>query len=340
MNEEFLNTLGSIIGTATPLVIASLGETITERAGVVNLSLDGSLALAAVLGFAAAWTAQEAGVLPVPMQILLGILVAMLVGALVALLIGFSSIKLRRDQVAVGFVLTLLAADLARFLGADFTRIPGPQITRTPIPILQDIPILGPIFFQQNVLVYFSFILVFVIWFWLFRTHSGLALRAIGERPAAAYARGTRVNRLRYWYTFLGGALVGLAGVAYSLNVKPGWSSPPAMQGDGWIALAIVIFGGWHPFRVVLGAYLFAGLRAVSANIQTNGLFLFGQEIDFPFVLLNMLPWLLMIITLLAVSGGLTERLLRYMPRAVQRRLRAFLRSDPPKALGIRFDTE
>lgn len=340
MNEELLNTLGSIIGTATPLVIAALGETITERAGVVNLSLDGSLALAAVLGFSAAYTAQEVGVLSVPMQIALGIVVAMAVGALVALLIGFSSIKLRRDQVAVGFVLTLLAADLARFLGADFTRIPGPQITRMPIPILEDIPILGPIFFQQNLLVYFSFILVIVIWFWLFRTSGGLSLRAVGERPAAAYARGTNVNRLRYWYTFLGGALVGLAGVAYSLNVKPGWSSPPAMQGDGWIALAIVIFGGWHPFRVVLGAYLFAALRAVSANIQTNGLFLFGFEINFPFVLLNMLPWLLMIVTLLAVSGGFTERILQYMPRSVQRRLRSFLRSDPPKALGIRFDTD
>jgi len=340
MNEEFLNTLGSIIGTATPLVIAALGETITERAGIVNLSLDGSLALAAVLGFAAAWTAQEAGIFPVPMQIAIGILVVMLVGALVALLVGFSSIKLRRDQVAVGFVLTILAADLARFFGADYTRIPGPQITRTPIPLLADIPILGPIFFQQNVLVYFSFVLAIAIWFWLFRTSGGLSLRAIGERPAAAYARGAKVNRLRYWYTFLGGALVGLAGVAYSLNVKPGWSSPPAMQGDGWIALAIVIFGGWHPFRVVLGAYLFAALRAVSANIQTNGLFLFGQEIDFPFVLLNMLPWLLMIITLLAVSGGFTERLLQYMPQAIQRRLRAFLRSDPPKALGVRFDAE
>ena len=340
MNEELLNTLGSIIGTATPLVIASLGETITERAGVVNLSIDGSLALSAVLGFAAAWTAQEAGVFSLPLQIAVGLAVAMLASALVALLIAFSSIKLRRDQVAVGFVLTLLAADLARFLGADYTRIPGPKITQYPIPILADIPILGPIFFQQNVLVYFSFILAFVIWFWLFRTKGGLSLRAVGERPEAAYARGAQVNRLRYWYTFLGGALVGLAGAAYSLNVKPGWSSPPSMQGDGWIALAIVIFGGWHPFRAVLGAYLFAALRAVSANIQTNGLFIFGQEVDFPFVLLNALPWVLMIITLLMVSGGFTERLLQYMPRSVQQRLRAFLRSDPPKALGTRFDSD
>ena len=265
MNEEFLNTLSSIIGTATPLVIASLGETITERAGVVNLSLDGSLALAAVTGFAAAWTAQEAGVLDLPAQLAVGIAAAMLVGAFIALLVGFSSIKLRRDQVAVGFVLTLLAADLARFLGADYTRIPGPQITRFAIPLLEDIPVLGIVFFQQNLLVYFSYFLMFIIWFWLFRTRGGLALRAIGERPEAAYARGAPVQRLRYWYTGLGGALVGLAGAAYSLNVKPGWSSPPAMQGDGWIALAIVIFGGWHPFRVVLGAYL---VRRVARDLR------------------------------------------------------------------------
>ena len=341
MNEEFLNTLGSIVGTATPLVIASLGETITERAGVVNLSLDGSLALAAVLGFAAAWTAQEAGVLDVPMQIALGIAVAMLVGALIALLVGFSSIKLRRDQVAVGFVLTLLAAELARFLGADFTRIPGPQITRFNIPLLEHMPILGPVFFQQNLLVYFSYILMFGIWFWLFRSerrldparHRRTARSGLCPRRAAcsACATGTPSSAARW---------SALAGAAYSLNVKPGWSSPPAMQGDGWIALAIVIFGGWHPFRVVLGAYLFAALRAISSYIQTNGLFIFGQEISFPFVLLNALPWLLMIVTLLIVSGGLTERLLQYMPRAVQRRLRAFLRSDPPRALGTRFEAE
>ena len=110
------------------------------------------------------------------------------------------------------------------------------------------------------------------------------------------------------------------------------------MRGDGWIALAIVIFGGWHPFRVALGAYLFATLRAVSSDIQTNGLILFGQPIQFNFVLLNGLPWLLMILTLLMVSTGGIERLLRLMPKAVQKRMRAFLRYDPPKALGQRFE--
>jgi len=158
-----------------------------------------------------------------------------------------------------------------------------------------------------------------------------LSLRAVGERPTAAFARGTNVNRTRYLYVLIGGALVGLAGAAYSLGIKPGWSTPPAMRGDGWIALAIVIFGGWHPIRVAFGAYLFAGLRALASAIQRS-------DIPIPLVLLNGLPWLLMIVTLLLVSSGAVERLLRALPRPVQRWTRNILRSDPPAALGTRFE--
>ena len=325
MNNELLNTLNSIVANATPLVIASLGETITERAGVVNLSLNGSIILAAMIGFVAALVTGSAVV---------GVLAAMLIGALVALLVAAAAIELRQDQVAVGFVLTLLAADLAQFLGQSYTRIPGPQILNTPLPLLSDIPVLGPVFFRQTILVYISYALVIGLWYWLFRTRPGLAHRAIGERPAAAFARGTPVNRLRYVYTAAGGALVGLAGATYSLSVKAGWATPPSMDGDGWIALAIVIFGGWHPFRVVLGAYLFSGLRALATIIQRT------PGISIPIVLLNGIPWLLMIITLLLVSSGAIERLLRLLPRQAQRWSRNFLRSDPPAALGTRFDPE
>lgn len=324
MNDELINVLSSIVANATPLVIASLGETITERAGVTNLSLDGSIILAAMVGFVAALVSQSA---------IVGVIAAMLVGALIALLIAVSAIELRQDQVAIGFVLTLLAADLAQFLGAAYTRIPGPQVLTTPIPLLESIPVIGPIFFSQSVFAYISYALVFGLWYWMFRTRQGLALRAVGERPEAAFARGTNVNRLRYVYTMAGGALVGLAGAAYSLSVKAGWATPPNMQGDGWIALAIVIFGGWHPFRVVLGAYLFAGLRALASVIQRS------PDIDIPVVLLNGVPWVLMIVTLLLVSSGAVERLLRVLPRPAQKWMRNFLRSDPPAALGTRFDS-
>lgn len=323
MDESLINILNSVVANATPLVIAGIGETITERAGVTNLSLDGSLALAAMIGFVTALTTQS---------LALGLIAAMIAGAVVALIVALAGIELRQDQVAVGFVLTLLTADLAQFLGQDYTRIPGPTLPYVPIPVLKDIPVVGEIFFNHEPLVYFSYVLIFVTWYVLFHTRTGLSLRAIGERPAAAFARGTNVNRQRYLYTIIGGALVGLAGAAYSLAVKPGWSTPPVMRGDGWIALAIVIFGGWHPFRVVLGAYLFAGLRSLSSAIQRS------PDIQIPLVLLNGLPWLLMIITLVLVSSGAIERLLQIMPRPLQKAMRGVLRSDPPAALGTRFD--
>lgn len=323
MNDELINILSSIVANATPLVIASIGETLTERAGVVNLSLDGSISLAAMLGFAAGLTFNSLEI---------GIFVAIVVGAVIALIVAFSGIELRQDQVAIGFVLTLLATDLAQFLGQEYSRVPGPTMPYWPLPILRDIPVVGPIFFDHHIFVYFSYVLVIGTWYWMFRTRGGLAQRAVGERPESAFARGTSVNRLRYVYTALGGALVGLAGAAYSLSLKPGWATPPAMRGDGWIALAIVIFGGWHPFRVVLGAYLFAALRALSSAIQRS------PDIEFPLILLNGLPWLLMIATLLLVSSGGVDRLMLAMPRPIQKLTRNFLRSDPPAALGTRFE--
>lgn len=323
MNDALLNTLNSIVANATPLVIAALGETITERAGVINLSLNGSILLCAMLGFASAQVFES---------VLLGIIIAMIVGAVIAVIIAVAAIPLRQDQVAIGFVLTLLAADLAKFLGEPFNNTTGPRVTTLPIPILADIPILGPVLFNHSVFVYFSFILVFAVWFWLFRTRPGLEHRAIGERPEAAFARGAKVTQLRYLYTMLGGALVGIAGAAYSLDIKAGWSSSPTMDGDGWIALAIVIFGGWHPARVMFGAYLFALLRALASVIQRD------PNINIPLVLLNMMPWILMIVTLMLVSSGGIERLLRILPKPMQKRLRSFFRSDPPLALGTRFD--
>lgn len=337
--ELLISLLSGIVRNATPLVIASIGETLTERAGVVNLSLDGSIILSAMVGFVVALSTQNlcaaqqicGGSIWVPL--LAGILAAMLVSGLVALLIAVADIQLRQDQVAIGFVLTLLCRDVAQFLGQDYSRVPGPLIPNTPIPLLADIPFLGAIFFNHDITVYISYLLVFGAWFWLFRSAPGMAHRAVGERPEAAFARGTSVVRLRYVYTVLGGMLVGLAGAAYSLKLKPGWSTPPTMLGDGWIALAIVIFGGWHPFRVVLGAYLFAGLRSLSSVLQRS-------SIAFPVTLLNALPWLLMILTLVLVNGGTIERLVRFLPRPMQRRLSTFLRSDPPAALGTRFDNQ
>ncbi|MFQ5594277.1 MAG: ABC transporter permease [Anaerolineae bacterium] len=323
MNPLLLRQLASIVAQSSPLVFASIGETITEKAGVINLSLDGTILLAAMTAFVVAFRTGS---------LVLGFAAAMAVGAALACLVAFGSIALRQDQVAIGFVLTLLADDLSAFLGQPYTRTPGPFVRHTPIPILKDIPILGPIFFNHNIVVYLSLLLIIATWLWMYKTQPGLRLQGIGERPEAAFARGTNVNRMRYVYTIVGGALVGFAGAAFSLSVKLGWSEGHT-RGTGWIALAIVIFGGWHPFRVAFGAYLFGGLKTVVTTMQR----VFPGV---PVVLFNTTPWVLLILTLLLVGSGAVERLLAVSPPPVRRVLRGVLRSTPPAALGTTFVKE
>lgn len=324
MNDsEIVLILSSIVLASAPLIIAVCGETITERSGVVNLSLDGTMLMSAMTGFVVAFTFDN---------LWLGFLAGALVGAFFALIVAFGSIRLHQSQVAIGFVLTLLGDDLSAFLGQNYTRIPGPTVTRAGIPFLEDIPILGPILFDQDIVVYFALILVAVSWWFLNRTQPGLHLRGSGERPEAAFARGVHVNRVRYLYTVAGGALVGIAGAAYSLNVKIGWSDGHT-RGFGWIALAIVIFGGWSPVKGALGAVLFAATKALATILQRT-----FPEV--PVVLFNALPWLMMIIVLLAAGSNATERLVAIMPKRTRPRLRRWLRVQPPMALGTTFGEE
>jgi simple sugar transport system permease protein len=321
MNDsEIIRILASIIFQSTPLMIAVSGETITERAGVVNLSLDGTMLMAAMTGFVVGLKTES---------LWIGFLAAAAVGALFALIVAFGNIRLRQSQVAVGFVLTLLGDDLSSFLGQNYTRIPGPVIKHFGIPVLKEIPILGPIFFNQDATVYFAFILVIVTWFLLFRTQPGLRIRSAGERPESAFARGVNVNRIRYLYSILGGALVGISGAVYSFNVKLGWSEGHT-RGLGWIALAIVIFGGWSPVRGAFGAVLFGATKALATFLQKA-----FPEVSV--VAFNSIPWLLMIAVLFVAGSDVTERLVVFMPRFVQRPLRRLLRVAPPMALGTTF---
>ena len=324
MNEtELVRILSSILLQSSPLMIAVCGETITERAGVVNLSLDGTMLMAAMTGFVVGLKANN---------VWIGFLAGALVGMLFALIVAFGNIRLRQSQVAIGFVLTLLGDDLSAFLGQNFTRIPGPLVKHLPIPYLEKIPVLGPIVFDQDVVVYFAILLVFVTWWFLFRTQPGLHLRGAGERPEAAFARGVKVNRVRYLYSMLGGALVGIAGAAYSLDIKLGWSDGHT-RGLGWIALAIVIFGGWSPLRGALGALLFGATKALATILQRT-----FPEVSV--VAFNTIPWLLMIFVLMFSSSEVTERFIILMPAALQRPLRRVLRVAPPLALGTTFGEE
>lgn len=319
----------SIIAQTAPIILAILGETITERVGVINLSLDGTMLISAMTGFVIALTTKEAlgGNDTVP--VLMGFAAAGLVGALVALLIAWGSIRLRQDQVAIGFVLTLLLADLANFIGQSYTRIPGPRVSHMPIPLLSQIPILGTLFFNHDLFVYFTVFMVAFTWWWLYRTQQGLRMRGVGERPESAFMRGVSVNRLRYLYTALGGVLVGLAGAGYSLNVKLGWSDNH-IAGFGWIALAVVIFGGWHPVRGAVGALLFGITRYLATELQQT-------FTGVPTVLFGTLQWLLMLGVLLLVSGDVAERLLMIAPEPLKRPVARILRVAPPQALGQTF---
>lgn len=310
-------TLNSIIAAAAPLVIMTMGETITEKSGVVNLSLEGSLRLSAMTGFAVAFWFGHA--LP-------GFAAAAVVGALIAAIIATTSIRLKLNQIAVGFVLTLLAADLASFLGDSFVGERGPRVPALPIPFLSDIPFLGKVFFDHDLVVYGSFAAIGLTWWLFYRTRPGLNLQGVGERPEGAFARGIKVNTLRFWYTVLGGAMVGIAGAAYSLDIKLGWRETLTLN-LGWIALAIVIFGGWHPLRVAFGAYLFGALQVLAFQLQDV----------FPGLaqVLPIAPFPLMILALVFVYSSWFRRIGDRFPR-----VRNLLGSEAPAAMGTVFERE
>jgi len=310
-------SLASMVAAAGPLIYATIGETITEKAGVINLSLEGSLMLSALAGFGTAFVADN---------VLIGFLAAAAVGAAIAALIAFASIELRLDQIAVGFVMTLLAIDLSDYLGNRFVGEAGPAVPAWPIPGLSDIPWIGEVLFDHNVSVYGSFVVVIVAYIFIYRTRRGLELQGIGERPEGAFARGVAVNRMRYFYTIVGGSLVGVAGAAFSLDQRLGWREG-LTRNLGWIALAIVIFGGWHPIRVAIGAILFGFLQVVALQFQSV----------FPGVsqVLPTIPFPLMILALVIVYTDWFRRLGDRYPR-----LRGILAADPPGGIGVAFHPE
>lgn len=318
--------LAAVLAGAAPLIFATMGETISERAGVVNLSLDGTMLLAALAGFAVGLHTRS---------VVAGFVAAALVGVLVALVLCLLSITLDRSQTAVGFVLALLCTELSSFLGAPYVRVQGIAVPAAPVPLLADIPLIGALLFRHDLVIYASMILVPAVWFFLFRTRPGLTLRALGERPAAAFARGADVTRLRYLYVLIGGALVGIAGAAYTLDLKQGWSHRH-IAGTGWIALAIVIFGGWRPWRVALGCYLFGALQTLATRAQSS-------LADLPTQVFQVAPFALMIFVLALVNGATNPSVAAWaagLPEPLRRPFQALiarLATPAPAALGQPF---
>jgi len=321
--DTFALTLAAILVAGAPLVLATLGETLTEKAGIINLSLDGSILLSAMAAFVCSTVFDNPW---------LGVLAGMAVGAAIAGVLGIVGIYLGQSQLAVGFILTLLCRDLAYFLGHNYSRQPGPDLGLWTIPGVGDITFVGPIFGSQSPVVYIALAAIFCCWWWMFRTEGGMRLRAVGESPRAAFGRGIRVRLVRLYYCLAGGALVGMAGAAFSLAVKSGWGRPQGCEGAGWIALAIVIFGGWHPVRAALGAFFFAAL-------QVSGIYLQELFPSIPAPVFQVAPFPMMILTLLAVNMGR----MGWVQDIVRRHpfLKTFSKGwsiEAPAALGQDFD--
>jgi len=270
-----------------PLLMAALGETVSERAGVINLSLDGTIILSAMAAFATARTLGSPW---------LGLAAGAVTGLAVAGVVAFLGLVLGASELAVGFVLTLACRDLAYFLGHAQARRPGPDLGSLNLPGLADLPWLGPAVFRQSPVVLASLAAMAGVWYFLWRTRPGLALRAAGEAPAAASARGLPVRGIRIAACLAGGAMTGAAGAFYSLAVKPGWGHPQGCEGAGWIALAIVIFGGWHPAGVALGAFFFAA-------VQVSGIALQDVLPGLSGTLFQIAPFPVMVLALLAINA-------------------------------------
>ena len=252
----------SIMVAATPLLLAALGEMVVEKAGVLNLGVEGMMIIGAIAGFA---TAVETG------SPLLGMLAAAIASAVLSLIFGFLTQVLLSNQVATGLALTLFGLGLAALIGQPYSGIKPPPFPELSIPVLSSLPVVGPILFAHDLMVYFGILMTVAIWWFLNRTRRGLILRAVGENHDAAHALGYGVISIRLAAIGFGGAMAGLGGASLSLIRVPQWTEGMT-AGAGWIALAIVVFGAWRPGRVFLGAYLFGGVTILQLNLQAAGL--------------------------------------------------------------------
>jgi simple sugar transport system permease protein len=286
-----VNILSLGIPFSVALLIASLGEMFNQRAGVFNLGCEGIMAMGAFLGMLVPYSIGQGG--PTSgMYNVLGLGLAMVVGALFGIFFAFVVVTFRAPQGIAGIGLQMFGVGTAGTLFRHFIggtqSVPG--IGNLPIPGLSKIPFLGPVFFSHNVLVYLAFLFVPLAWYILFKTPWGLRVRAVGTNPRAADSIGIQVNRVRYQALAVGGALAGLAGAYLSLaQVK--MFSDEIIAGRGFIAVALVYFGHWHPVKIMGGALLFSLAQALQLAIQ-------GQGINFPYEFAVMLPYVLVIIVL------------------------------------------
>ncbi len=312
MNESVLMlTLMAGIGLGTPLVFGTVGEILTERSGILNLGVQGMMIFGAVMGF---WATFVTG------NLWLGVLASLLAGAALSLIHAFNSITLGVSQIVSGLALTIFDTGVAVYIGkAGSDPLIGQPSKAVFEPIfpeaLADLPIVGPLIFGHDAIIYLSWLVVAAASYYLFRTRPGLTVRAVGEDPASAEAAGVNVSRVRYVHVMLGGALAGLGGAYFSLGLVPSWQDNPIGQA-GWISIALVILASWRPWRALWVAYLFGIAGRLNFTFQT-------LEINIPATLLDMLPFLLAIIAMILLTSGKRARFL-----------------GAPAALGIPYSRE
>ncbi|WP_407494799.1 ABC transporter permease [Pseudooceanicola sp. MF1-13] len=278
--------IASLMVAATAVMIAAIGELIVERAGVLNLGVEGMMITGAICGFA---IAVQTG------SPTLGFIAAAGGGALLSLLFAFLTQFALANQVASGLALTLFGLGLSSLLGQGYQGIKPPSTPRIDIPVLTDLPVIGRIIFGHDLMVYLGLALVAAVWAFLKYTRAGLVLRAVGENHDAAHALGYKVVRIRVMAIAFGGAMAGLGGAYISLVRVPQWTEGMT-AGIGWIALALVVFASWKPWRVLLGAYLFGGVTVLQLNLQAAG-------IAIPVEYLSMSPYIITIIVLVIMSA-------------------------------------
>jgi simple sugar transport system permease protein len=305
MNDWWwVSTLAAGIALGTPLVFATIGEIITERAGILNLGVQGTMLVGAVAGFWAAFNA-EGGI-----GLLLGVIAAVIAGALISLIHALLSITLRVNQIVSGLALTLFGTGLASFLGkVGSDPLVGEPAPTTFEPIfdggISELPLLGPLVFDHDILVYLGVLAAAAASFYLFRSRMGLTVRAVGEDPASAEAAGINVSTVRYVHVMIGGALSGLGGAYFALKIVPTWQDDP-IGAAGWIAIALVILSSWRPWRALFVAYLFGSAQRLELQLQTLG----EPWSGVPSTLLAMIPFLMAIVAMIVFASGKRARLL------------------------------
>ncbi|TMJ02575.1 MAG: ABC transporter permease [Alphaproteobacteria bacterium] len=283
---EFVEAvLLTVITASTPLLLAASGELVVERAGVLNLGVEGMMIVGGACGFAGAYLTGS---------IAIGALCGILAGAALSAVFAAVTLGLAANQVASGLALTILGVGLSGLIGAGYVGQKIDGAGHLYIPYVTDIPLIGKVIFGENAFVYFSIALLIGIWYFLYRTRAGLILRAVGDNHASAHALGYPVLRIRMLAVLFGGACAGLGGAYLPLAYTPFWVSGMT-AGRGWIALALVVFASWLPFRLMVGAYLFGGITILQLHAQATGL-------GIPSQLMSSLPYLATILVLVAIS--------------------------------------